>query len=94
MSFEFKSILPTPEQIKGEFPLAAEYAKAKAEKDKEIADVFTGNSDKFIVIIGPCSADNPESVMDYIHRLAKVQDKVGDRLILIPRIYTKKPRTT
>ena len=94
MSFEFKSILPTPEQIKGEFPLAAEYAKAKAEKDKEIADVFTGNSDKFIVIIGPCSADREDAVCEYMERLARVNEQVKDKLVIIPRVYTNKPRTT
>lgn len=94
MSFEFKSILPTPEQIKGEFPLAAEYAKVKAEKDKEIADVFTGGSDKFIVIIGPCSADREDAVCEYMERLARVNEQVKDKLIIIPRVYTNKPRTT
>ena len=56
--------------------------------------MFTGESDKFLVIIGPCSADNEEAVLDYAGRLAKVNEKVGDKLILIPRIYTNKPRTT
>ena len=94
MSFTYKSILPTPEQIKGEFPLASEYAKVKAERDKAIADVFTGNSDKFLVIIGPCSADREDAVCEYMERLAKVNEKVKDKLILIPRVYTNKPRTT
>ena len=81
-------------EIKKAYPVSDYVAQIKQQRDAEIKDVFTGNSDKFIVIIGPCSADNEESVMDYIHRLAKVQDKVGDRLIIIPRIYTNKPRTT
>ena len=93
MSFEFIKKLPIPAEIKKAYPVSDYVAQIKQQRDAEIRDVFTGNSDKFIVIIGPCSADNEESVMDYIHRLAKVQDKVGDRLIIIPRIYTNKPRT-
>ncbi|MBQ5660021.1 MAG: 3-deoxy-7-phosphoheptulonate synthase, partial [Lachnospiraceae bacterium] len=94
MAFTYKSILPTPEQIKGEFPLASEFVKLKAERDKEIADVFTGKSDKFLVIIGPCSADREDAVCDYMERLARVNEQVKDKLILIPRVYTNKPRTT
>ena len=94
MSFEFIKKLPIPAEIKKVYPVSDYVSKVKQQRDAEIRNVFTGNSDKFIVIIGPCSADNEESVMDYIHRLAKVQDKVGDRLIIIPRIYTNKPRTT
>ena len=94
MAFEFKSLLPSPEEIKAEFPLAPEAVRLKAEKDKEIAKVFTGESDKFLVIIGPCSADREDAVCEYVTRLAKVQEKVKDRLILIPRVYTNKPRTT
>lgn len=94
MAFTYKSILPTPEQIKGEFPLASEYAKIKSERDKEIADVFTGKSDKFLVIIGPCSADREDAVCEYMERLARVNEQVKDKLIIIPRVYTNKPRTT
>ena len=94
MSFEFIKKLPIPAEITKAYPVSDYVAQIKQQRDAEIKDVFTGNSDKFIVIIGPCSADNEESVMDYIHRLAKVQDKVGDRLIIVPRIYTNKPRTT
>ncbi|WP_294148487.1 3-deoxy-7-phosphoheptulonate synthase [uncultured Clostridium sp.] len=94
MGFEYVSKLPTPDEIKEQFPLAPELAAVKAVKDAEIRDVFTGKSDKFLVIIGPCSADREDSVCDYVNRLAKVQDKVGDKLILVPRIYTNKPRTT
>ena len=94
MSFTYKSILPTPEQIKGEFPLASEFAKLKAERDQAIADVFTGKSDKFLVIIGPCSADREDAVCEYMERLAKVEEKVKEKLIIIPRVYTNKPRTT
>ena len=94
MSFEFIKKLPIPAEIKKAYPVSDYVAKQKQQRDAELKDIFTGNSDKFIVIIGPCSADNEDSVMDYIHRLAKIQDKVGDRLMIIPRIYTNKPRTT
>ncbi len=94
MSFVYKSLLPTPEEIKAEFPLAPELVQAKAEKDKEIADVFMGKSTKFLVIIGPCSADREDAVCEYIGRLARVHEQVKDKLILIPRVYTNKPRTT
>lgn len=94
MSFEFVKKLPTPDEIRNEFPLPEELVRIKAERDAEIADVITGKSNKFLVIIGPCSADNEDSVCEYINRLTKVNDKVKDKLILIPRIYTNKPRTT
>ncbi|MDO4633296.1 MAG: 3-deoxy-7-phosphoheptulonate synthase [Eubacteriales bacterium] len=94
MSFEFVKKLPIPAEIKKQYPVTEAVAAAKIKRDAEIRDVFTGASKKFLVIIGPCSADSEEPVMEYVHRLAKVQDKVGDRLILIPRIYTAKPRTT
>lgn len=94
MSFNFIKEVITPEQLLKEYPLPEKDALLKKKRDKEIKDVFTGASDKFILIIGPCSADNEDSVCDYINRLAKVQDKVKDKLILIPRIYTNKPRTT
>lgn len=94
MGFEYVSKLPTPEEIRAQFPLIPALAEIKAKKDEEIRDVFMGKSDKFLVIIGPCSADKEDSVCDYVNRLAKVQEKVNDKLILIPRIYTNKPRTT
>ena len=94
MGFEYVSKLPTPDEIRAQFPLAPELAAEKARKDDAIRDVFTGDSDKFLVIIGPCSADREDAVIDYVNRLAKVQEKVKDKLILVPRIYTNKPRTT
>lgn len=94
MGFEYVSKLPTPDEIRAQFPLAPELAAEKARKDTAIRDVFTGDSDKFLVIIGPCSADREDAVIDYVNRLAKVQEKVKDKLILVPRIYTNKPRTT
>lgn len=84
----------SPEELLTEYPLPEAHKKLKEKKDSEIANVFTGDSDKFLVIIGPCSADNEDSVCDYISRLAKVQEKVDDKIIIIPRIYTNKPRTT
>ena len=94
MSFEFIKKLPTPAEIRKELPLPAELVKIKEERDAEIRDVLTGKSNKFLVIIGPCSADNEDSVCDYVNRLARVNEQVKDKLILIPRIYTNKPRTT
>lgn len=94
MGFEYVSKLPTPDEIRAQFLLAPELAAEKARKDAAIRDVFTGDSDKFLVIIGPCSADREDAVIDYVNRLAKVQEKVKDKLILVPRIYTNKPRTT
>ena len=94
MSFEFVTKLPTPEEIRLQYPITEKIARVKAQRDQEIKDIFTGKSDRFLVIIGPCSADTEDSVCDYVGRLAKVQDQVGDRLLLIPRIYTNKPRTT
>ncbi len=94
MSFEYIQKLPTPDEIREKFPLTKELAMIKQERDQLISDVFTGKSDKFLVIIGPCSADNEDSVCEYVSRLGKVNEKVKDKLILIPRIYTNKPRTT
>ena len=86
--------LPIPQDIKEQFPISQRCAEIKAARDAMIADVFTGQSDKFLLIIGPCSADNETSVMDYIGRLAGLQEKVKGKIIIIPRIYTNKPRTT
>ncbi len=94
MSFEFIKRLPTPAEIRESYPFPEKLAALKQQRDREIGDVITGKSNKFLVIIGPCSADNEDSVCDYINRLAKVNERVKDKLILIPRIYTNKPRTT
>ncbi len=94
MSFEFIKKLPTPDQINQEFPVPAKTQELKQKRDAEIRDIFTGKSDKFIVIIGPCSADNEDAVCEYVSRLAKVYEKVKDKLMIIPRVYTNKPRTT
>ncbi len=94
MNMDFLRKLPIPMDVKGQYPVTEEMAKIKAERDREIADVFSGKSDKFVLIIGPCSADNSEAVLDYIGRLKTVADKVKDKIIIIPRVYTNKPRTT
>lgn len=94
MSMDFKRKLPIPKEIKEQYPLTDALAQIKAARDREIAAVFSGESDKFILIIGPCSADRPDAVLDYIERLKNVADKVSDKLVIIPRIYTNKPRTT
>lgn len=94
MAMNFKRKLPIPAEIKEEFPVPFDLAKKKVIRDTEIKRVFAGESDKFLLIIGPCSADKEDSVMDYVNRLAKVQEKVKDKIIIIPRIYTNKPRTT
>ncbi|HAZ90827.1 MAG TPA: 3-deoxy-7-phosphoheptulonate synthase [Eubacterium sp.] len=94
MSFKFLAKLPSPSEIREMIPLTEEQKKTKAQRDEEIARVIRGEDDRFLVIIGPCSADNEESVCDYIRRLKPIQDDVKDKLILIPRIYTNKPRTT
>ncbi|WP_244833445.1 3-deoxy-7-phosphoheptulonate synthase [Clostridium sp. BJN0001] len=94
MSFTKIRSLPSPEEIIAETPLSEELKKLKAQRDKEIKDIFSGKEDKFVVIIGPCSADEEDSVCDYVSRLAKVNEKVKDKLFIVPRIYTNKPRTT
>lgn len=94
MGYEFINKLPTPAEIKEQFPLPLECIAAKAQRDEEIKQVITGESNKFLVIIGPCSADNEDSVLDYASRLVKIQEETKDKLIIIPRIYTNKPRTT
>lgn len=94
MSFTFLKELPSPEEIRAEYALSPAAAQAKAMRDQLVQDIITGTSDKFLVIIGPCSADNEDSVCDYISRLCRVQEKVADRLVIVPRIYTNKPRTT
>ncbi len=94
MNMEFLRKLPTPQEIKKLYPLNEELAEIKKKNDEEIKKVFSGESDKFILVIGPCSADREDAVIDYIKRLRVVQDKVQDRIVIIPRIYTNKPRTT
>ncbi len=94
MNMEFKRKLPEPRDVINMYPMSEALVKQKKENDVEIRNVFSGKSDKFILVIGPCSADREDAVLDYISRLRKVQDKVKDKIVIIPRIYTNKPRTT
>lgn len=94
MQMTFHRKLPIPKLVKEEFPLTERMVSVKAERDKSIKAVFEGKSEKFLLIIGPCSADHSEPVLEYLSRLRRVQDQVADKMILIPRIYTNKPRTT
>ena len=94
MSFKFVKQLPTPDEVKEQIPVSEKLKKVKAARDIMIQDIFTGKSDKFLVIVGPCSADNEESVCEYTNRLARLQEKEQEHLVLVPRIYTNKPRTT
>ncbi len=94
MNMDFKRKLPIPQQIKLKYPVSEKSAAVKAARDEEIRDIFTGKSNKFILIIGPCSADREDSVLEYIGRLKKVEEQVKDKIFIIPRIYTNKPRTT
>ena len=93
MSMSFMRKLPIPQDIKKEYPLSSEGELLKNKRDEEIAQIFRGESDKLIMIIGPCSADREDAVMEYIYRLARVQEQIKDKIFIIPRIYTNKPRT-
>ena len=93
MGIKYISNLPSPEEIIAEYPLGNDLKERKKEFDKTVADIFTGKSDKFLAIIGPCSADNEDSVLDYVMRLAKIADEIKDKIAVIPRVYTNKPRT-
>ena len=94
MRMNFHRQLPIPQDVKNEFPITEEMKNIKAKRDESIRKVFEGSSDKFILVIGPCSADHKEPVLEYISRLAKIEEQISDKIILIPRIYTNKPRTT
>lgn len=93
MQMNFIRKLPTPKEVKEMFPLNESIIQVKEARDARIRDIFEGKDDIFLLIIGPCSADNEESVLDYMTRLAKVQEKVKDKIFIIPRVYTNKPRT-
>ena len=94
MGFEFRSKLPTSAEIREQIPLPENLAKIKAERDEEIKAIFRGDSHKFLLIIGPCSADHPDPVLEYCNRLKEIADEVQDKIMIVPRIYTNKPRTT
>ena len=93
MAMEFKRKLPIPMEIREEMPLSAELTAKKQAFDAEVAKVFTGEDARKVLIIGPCSADREDSVLEYMNRLAKTAEEVKDKLIIIPRVYTNKPRT-
>ncbi len=93
MSFEFIAKLPVPAEIKKQFPMSDALCALKAKRDEEIRRIFTGEDSRFLMIIGPCSSDNPDAIFDYLHRLRAVQDKTADKLVIIPRISPNKPRT-
>ena len=92
-NINYKRALPSPEELKKEIPISKEIEKIKLKRDQEIDDVFRGKSDKLLLIIGPCSADRMDSVLEYIKRLVPIQEQVKDKILIIPRIYTGKPRT-
>ena len=94
MSFEYLKKMPTPEEIKEMLPVPEEIQKIKLQRDKEVADIITGKDDRFLCIIGPCSADNEDAVCEYIEKLARVAEDIKDKVLVVPRIYTNKPRTT
>lgn len=93
MSFNYVRRIPTKEEILESLPMTEELKKTKSQKDEELKKIFKKEDNRFIVVVGPCSADNEEAVMDYVTRLAKVNRKLKDRLFIIPRVYTNKPRT-
>lgn len=93
MEMEFLRKLPTPQELKEQFPVSAQTIATKAKRDEEIRAIFEGKDDRLILVIGPCSADHEDAVIDYISRLRTVQEKVSDKIFIIPRIYTNKPRT-
>ena len=94
MNMEFYRKLPIPKDVKEQFPITKELTKLRDRQLAELNKIFSGESDKFLLVIGPCSADREDAVIDYISRLRKVQDKVSDKIMIVPRIYTNKPRTT
>ena len=92
MNMNFKCKLPIPKEVKEQYPVSEELGRTIAERNEQIADVIRGKNDRIMLIIGPCSADNEDSVLDYIYRLRGVQEKVSDKILIVPRIYTNKPR--
>ena len=94
MNMEFKRKMPTPQAIKEMYPITPELAERKKITDVALRKIFTGEDDRLLLVIGPCSADREDSVLDYISRLRTVQEKVADKILIVPRVYTNKPRTT
>ncbi len=94
MNMHFYRKLPIPKEVKEQYPVTADMEQTKAQRDEEIKAIFDGRSDKFLLVIGPCSADHRDPVLEYISRLRLVQEQVKDKIVIVPRIYTNKPRTT
>ncbi len=93
-NLEFFRKLPIPKEVKAEFPISKELSELREKRIEEMSDIITGKSQRIMLVIGPCSADNEKSVLDYMSRLRTVQDKVSDKIMIVPRVYTNKPRTT
>ena len=93
MQMEFIKVLPSPQALMEDYPISNASKLLKLERDEAIKKIFTGKDDRFLMVIGPCSSDNEEAVLDYVHRLAKVQEKIKDKIFIVPRLYTNKPRT-
>lgn len=93
MQMEFIKVLPSPQALMEDYPISQANKLLKVERDKTIRNIFTGADDRFLLVIGPCSSDNEEAVLDYVNRLAKVQEKIKDKIFIVPRLYTNKPRT-
>ena len=94
MNMELKRKLPTPQTIKDMYPVSEELAMQKEKNDRQIRAILTGEDDRLMLLIGPCSADREDAVLDYVGRLREIQERVKDRLLLVPRVYSNKPRTT
>ena len=94
MGFEYINQMPTPSETKQQFPIPRSLKSLKTARDREVKRILAGEDNRFLAIIGPCSADNEESILDYMYRLAKVAEKIKDKILVVPRVYTNKPRTT
>ena len=94
MNMDFKRKLTIPSELKQEYPVTTEMAQAFERRDRELKEILSGKSSRLVLIVGPCSADREESVLDYISRLVPVQEQVKDQILIVPRVYTNKPRTT
>jgi 3-deoxy-7-phosphoheptulonate synthase len=94
MNFQYFRSIPKSAEIVSAWPLPAALSEMKRVRDREVQDIVTGRSDRFLLIVGPCSADNEDAICDYVSRLRSVQDETAGRLVIVPRIYTNKPRTT